>query len=94
MERLSTERGPRRFDALKAALARGGQPRAAVPTFVAGLAVVDFPVAFGMESHLKEAVLGIVALAAGGAGHVAAPGGAFAVVIFGDRECGAATAGD
>ena len=58
------------------------------------LTVVDFPIAFGVESHLEEAVLGVVAFAAAGAGHVAAPGGAFAVVVFGDGECGAAATGD
>ena len=47
-----------------------------------------------MESHLEETILGIVAFAAGGAGHVAAPGGAFAVIVFGDREGGAAATGD
>jgi len=59
-----------------------------------GSALVDFPVAFGVESHLKEAVFGVVAFAAAGTDHVAAPCSPFAVIIFGDRECGATTAGD
>jgi hypothetical protein len=47
-----------------------------------------------MESHLKQPVFGIVTLAASGANQVAAPGGALAVVILGDREGRAAAAGD
>ena len=59
-----------------------------------GLAFIDFPVAFGVKSHLEEAIFGIVALAAAWADHVTAPGGALAIVVFGNREGGAATAGD
>ena len=58
------------------------------------LTFVDLPVAFGVKSHLEEAVFGIVTFAASGADHVAAPGGAFAVVVFGDGEGGAAAARD
>lgn len=58
------------------------------------LALVDFPVAFGVESHLEETVFRIVTLAAAGADQVAAPGGALVVVVFGDGEGGAAAAGD
>src|SRR3954462_7181249 len=47
-----------------------------------------------MESHLEEAVFGIVALAAAWAFEIAAPGGALVIVVFGDREGGAATARD
>ena len=57
-------------------------------------AIVDFPIAFGMESHLEEAVLGIVTLAATGTFQIAAPCGAPVVVVFGYRECSAATAWD
>ena len=67
----------------------GGLKRRAVR-----LAVIDFPIAFSMESHLEEAVLRIMAFAAAGTDHVAAPGGSVAIVIFGDGEGGAATAGD
>lgn len=63
-------------------------------TWSEGLAVVDFPIALGVESHLEEAVFGIVAFAAAGTNHVAAPGGSEAVVIFGYRERSAATAGN
>ena len=58
------------------------------------LALVDFPVAFGMKSHLEETVLGIVVLAASRADEITAPRGAFAVVVLGDGEGCAATAGD
>jgi len=58
------------------------------------LAVVDLPVTLRMESHLEEAVFGIVALAAAWAFEIAAPGGALVIVVFGDREGGAATARD
>ena len=47
-----------------------------------------------MESHLKEAVFRVMAFAAAGAGHVAAPGRAFAIVVFGHGEGCAATAWD
>ena len=47
-----------------------------------------------MESYLKEAVLGVVTLAAAGADHVTTPGGSLAIVILGHSERGAATAGD
>jgi hypothetical protein len=56
-------------------------------------ALVDFPIAFGVESHLEKAILGVVAFAAAGAAHVAAPGGTLAVVVFGDGEGRAAAAG-
>lgn len=56
--------------------------------------LVDLPVSLGMESHLKEAVLGIVALAASGADQVSAPCSTLAIVVFGDGERGAAAAGD
>ena len=58
------------------------------------LAVVDFPISFRMESHLKKAVFGIMAFAAAGADQIAAPGGALAIVVLGDGEGGAAAAGD
>lgn len=45
-----------------------------------------------MESHLKQAVLGIVTFAAAGAGQIAAPRSALAIVVLGHREGGAATA--
>jgi len=47
-----------------------------------------------MESHLEETVLGIVTLAASGAGEIAAPSGALTIVVFRDGEGGAAAAGD
>ena len=59
-----------------------------------GLAVIDFPVAFGVESHLEQAVFGIVTLAATRAYKIAAPGGALVVVVFSDRESRPATARD
>ena len=59
-----------------------------------GLAVIDFPVAFGLESHLEEAVFGVVALRAAGADQVAAPGRALAIVVLGHGEGCAAAAGD
>ena len=58
------------------------------------LALVDFPVAFGVESHLEEAIFGVVVLAAARADHVATPRGALTVVVLGDCESGAAAAGD
>ena len=58
------------------------------------LAVIDFPVAFGLESYLEEAIFGIVAFAASGTDHIAAPGGSVAIVIFRDGEGCSATAGD
>jgi hypothetical protein len=48
------------------------------------LAFVDFPVAFGVESHLEQTVLGIVVLAAAWADEIAAPGGSLAIVVFGN----------
>ena len=57
-------------------------------------ALIDFPIAFGVESHLEQAVLRIMALAAAGTGHVAAPSRALAIVVLGYGEGGAATAGD
>lgn len=47
-----------------------------------------------MESHLEEAVFGVVMFAASGADHVTAPGSTLAVVILGDREGDAAAARD
>jgi hypothetical protein len=47
-----------------------------------------------MKAHLQEAVFGIVLFAASPTGHVAAPGGAALVVVFGDGESCAAAAGD
>jgi len=47
-----------------------------------------------MESHLKKAVLGIVALTAAGADHVTAPGRSLAVVVIGDSEGDTAAARD
>jgi len=58
------------------------------------LAFVDLPIAFRMKSHLQEAVFWIVALAAAGTTEIATPGRALAVIIFGHREGGAATARD
>ncbi len=58
------------------------------------LAVVYLPVAFGMEAHLQKAVLRVVPLAAAGTDEVAAPGGALAIVVFGDCESCSATARD
>ena len=47
-----------------------------------------------MESYLKEAVLGIVALAAARANQVTTPGSSLAIVVLGHSERGAATARD
>jgi hypothetical protein len=58
------------------------------------LALVDFPVAFGVESHLEQTVLGIVVFAAAGANEIAAPGGPLAIVVFGNCEGGSTTAWD
>ena len=55
---------------------------------------IDLPVALGMESHLKEPVLRVVALAASRTDQVTAPGGALAVAVFGDGEGSAAAARD
>src|SRR5215469_4500475 len=56
-----------------------------------GSAAVDFPVAFGLESHLEQAVLGIVAFTAFRTNQIAAPGGTLTVVIFGyGKSCAAA----
>jgi hypothetical protein len=44
------------------------------------------PIALGLISEFEKAVLGIVALSAFWADQIAAPGGALAVVVFGDRE--------
>ena len=60
----------------------------------AALTLVDLPIAFRVESHLEEAVLGVVAFAAPGAGQVAAPGGSLTIVILGDGEGCATAAGD
>lgn len=59
-----------------------------------GSALVDFPIALRVESHLEQAVFGIVALAAAGADDVATPRGSLLVVVFRDGEGRAATAGD
>jgi hypothetical protein len=56
--------------------------------------LVDLPVSLGMESHLKEPVLGVVTFAASWADQIAAPSGTVAVIIFGDGEGRAAAAGD
>ena len=58
------------------------------------LTFVDLPVAFGVKSHLEEAVFGVVAFAAAGTAEIAAPSRALAVVVFGDGEGGAAAARD
>lgn len=47
-----------------------------------------------MESHLEQAVLRVMALAASGTGEIATPGGTLAIVVFGDGEGRAAAAGD
>ena len=58
------------------------------------LTVVNFPIAFGMESYLKQAVLGVVTLAAAGADQVTTPGGSLAIVVLRHGEGGAAAAWD
>ena len=58
------------------------------------LAFVNLPVAFGMKSHLQQPVLGIVALAAAGTDEITSPRRALVIVVLGDGECCAATAGD
>ena len=58
------------------------------------LTVIDLPVSLGVKSHLKEAVFRIVAFAASGTDHVAAPCGSEAIVVFGNGEGCAAAAGD
>jgi hypothetical protein len=47
-----------------------------------------------MESHLEQAILGIVALAASGARQVTTPCRSLAVIILGDGEGHPTTAGD
>jgi len=47
-----------------------------------------------MECHLQKTVFRIVALAASGAGQIAAPGGALAIVVLGNSERRSAAAGD
>src|SRR5579862_464885 len=59
-----------------------------------GLAVIHFPIAFGMKAHLEQAVPGIVALAAAGADQIAAPCRSLMIVVLGDRKGRAATARD
>src|SRR5208282_635105 len=49
---------------------------------VAELALVDCPIAFGVESHLQQAVLGIVPLAAAGTDEIAAPRRALMIVVL------------
>jgi hypothetical protein len=58
------------------------------------LTVVNFPIAFGMKSYLKEAVLGIVALTAAGADPVTTPGGSLTIIVLRHGERGAAAAWD
>lgn len=58
------------------------------------LTLVNFPIAFGVEPYLKDAVLGIVALAAAGTNHVTTPRGSPAVIVLGHCERGAAAAWD
>src|SRR5579863_5372546 len=57
-----------------------------------GSAVVHFPIALGMETHLQEAILWIVALAASWTGQVPAPGSSLPIEILGDCESDAAAA--
>ena len=58
---------------------------------VKGLALVDFPVPVGVESHLEKAVLGIVSIAATGAHQITAPGRSLAIVVFRyGKRCAAA----
>lgn len=47
-----------------------------------------------MKSYAEEAILGIVAFAAAGTDEIAAPSGAMTIIIFGNSEGGAATAGN
>jgi len=70
--------------------APGGAGR--VPT--RSLAVIDFPVALGVKSHLKQTVLGIVTLAAAGTLQITAPRGALVIIVLCDGERSAAAAGD
>ena len=56
--------------------------------------LVDLPVTLRVESHLKQAVSGIVALPASGAEEIAAPVCALMIVVFGDRKGRSAAARD
>src|SRR5579864_2316082 len=58
---------------------------------VGRLALIDLPIAFGVESDLEQPVLGVVALAASGAGKITAPGRALMIIVLGDgKGCAAA----
>ena len=58
------------------------------------LAIIDLPIAFGVESHLEEAILGVVTLAASGADEISAPTCSLPVEVLCDGKSCAATAGD
>jgi hypothetical protein len=58
------------------------------------LALVHLPISLGVESHLQQAVLGIVSFAAARTDEIAAPARTLVVVILGDGKRGSATAGD
>ena len=57
------------------------------------LTPIHSPVSLAVEAELQQAVLGIVSLAALGTLQIAAPRRALAIVVLGDCESCAATAG-
>jgi hypothetical protein len=65
-----------------------------VHVWAPSLTVVHLPIALGLESHLKQAVLGIVTLAATGTRKIATPGRSLMIIILSYGEGKAATAGD
>jgi hypothetical protein len=58
------------------------------------LTLIYLPVALGVKSHLKKAILGIVFLAAAGAGEITTPGRSAMIIVLGDGESCAAAARD
>jgi hypothetical protein len=57
-------------------------------------ALVYFPIAFGVKSHLQKTVLGIMSFGAPWTNEVTAPSRALTIVILGDGKGQSATAGD
>ena len=58
------------------------------------LTLIDRPIAFSLIAKLQQSILGVVTLRATGTLQIAAPGRALTIVVFGNGEGSAATAGD
>src|SRR5947207_650660 len=57
-------------------------------------ALIAFPIAFEVKSHLQETVLRIMSFLAAGTNEVTPPIRALTIVVFGDGESQPATAGN